>query len=267
MLGGLAESIPGLDGVDPANPGVNVDKLTGKSYPQQPIAMPVVSKKFAPPHELQDVEFQISKDMGNFVNSYVANQPSSSASDRAQVMAYFKDGSLGVLHALAKKYLVCNRWFSSLPGPTWPNRLFVHSGTSLGHFLMPNADSPGEISQLWGTYGQDTLYDRLDNANFNGKPVSWKIYHDGFPQSVLLDHLKTPFLTGRYAPMRTFVDDATFEQTFPEFCFIEPRYSNGLTSKEKRPASSGRRRGGRATDRNGLQRHPGQRCALAFHAL
>lgn len=232
MLGGLQGSVLGLDGVDPANPGSNVDKKTGKSYEQRPTAMPVVSRTFSTPHEHADVLIQISEGMGNFVNNFVANQPNSTASDRAQVMAYFKDGSLGVLHALAKNYLVCNRWFSSLPGPTWPNRLFAHSGTSLGQVLMPNADNPGEIAQLWGTYKQDTLYDRLDAANFNGRPVSWKIYHDGFPQSVLLDHLKKPFFTGRYASMKKFIEDATFEPTFPQFCFIEPRYSNSLTSRE-----------------------------------
>ena len=26
---------------------------------------------------------------------------------------------------------VCERWFSSVPGPTMPNRMFVHAGTSL----------------------------------------------------------------------------------------------------------------------------------------
>ena len=38
MLGGLNNKIPGLDGVDPAHPGTNVDPVTGKPISQEPIA-------------------------------------------------------------------------------------------------------------------------------------------------------------------------------------------------------------------------------------
>lgn len=230
MLGGLGSSIQGLDGVDPTSPGSNIDNSTNTPFRQLPNAQAIVSKTFNVPHEFVDVQEQISGGMANFVSSFVKNNPDSTPQERGQVMSYFKEDDLPVLHALAKSYLVCNRWFSSLPGPTWPNRLFVHSGTSLGHVLMPNADNPAEIDQLLGTFGQDTIYDRLDNAL--GGAISWKIYHDGFPQSVILDHLKKPFLTGRYASIDTFAEDAKFESSFPTYVFVEPRFSNGLTRKE-----------------------------------
>ena len=231
MLGGLAASIPGLDGVDPKKPGSNVDATTNAAIEQLPNAQAIVSKSFNVPHEFVDVQLQVSGGMANFVNSFVKNNPDSTAADRGQVMSYFAEESLPVLHTLAKNYLVCNRWFSALPGPTWPNRLFVHSGTSLGHVLMPNADNPIEIDQLLGTFRQDTLYDRLDSGGESGA-ISWRIYHDGFPQSVILDHLKKPFLTGRYAGIDTFYDDAKEEASFPAYVFIEPRFSNSLTRKE-----------------------------------
>ena len=34
------------------------------------------------------------------------------------------------LTALAREFVVCDRWFSSMPGPTEPNRWFVHAGTA-----------------------------------------------------------------------------------------------------------------------------------------
>ena len=50
-------------------------------------------------------------------------------------MAYFPVGdtpqqdSLPALQGLAREFLICDNWFSSMPGPTWPNRFFIHSGT------------------------------------------------------------------------------------------------------------------------------------------
>ncbi|HKJ57362.1 MAG TPA: alkaline phosphatase family protein, partial [Nitriliruptoraceae bacterium] len=32
---------------------------------------------------------------------------------------------LPVIHQLATEFAICDAWFSSLPGPTWPNRFFV----------------------------------------------------------------------------------------------------------------------------------------------
>jgi hypothetical protein len=37
-----------------------------------------------------------------------------------------------VIYQLATQFAVCSMWFSSLPGPTWPNRMFVHAASSAG---------------------------------------------------------------------------------------------------------------------------------------
>ena len=227
VLGGLQGAIPGLDGVDPAKPGENVDAETGETYRQLPIAKDRVSHSFKVPHEYADVIRQLENGGEHFVDSFVENNPDSSADERKQVMAYFKNGDLPVTHALAKNYLVCNRWFSSLPGPTWPNRFFVHSGTSLGNVVMPSLNDPRSAVQLWGKFTQPTIYDRLDAAG-----ISWRIYHDGLPQSIVLDRLKGPFLDGRYSPIDDFIEDAKDEATFPAYVFIEPRFLGGFLCKE-----------------------------------
>src|SRR5262249_2754198 len=36
---------------------------------------------------------------------------------------------LPVLNALAREFVVCDHWFSSMPGPTEPNRYFSHAAT------------------------------------------------------------------------------------------------------------------------------------------
>ena len=227
VLGGLKKAIPDLDGVNPAKPAENVDATTLKTYKQLPIAKDRVSHCFKVPHEHADVVQQLANGGKHFVDSFVTNNPHASEDERKQVMAYFKDGDLPVTHALAKNYLVCNRWFSSLPGPTWPNRFFVHSGTSLGNVVMPSLHEPCSIEQVWGKFTQPTIYDRLEAAG-----ISWRIYHDGFPQSIVLDRLKGPFHDGRYAPIDDFIEHARDEKSFPAYVFIEPRFLGGFLCKE-----------------------------------
>jgi hypothetical protein len=47
-------------------------------------------------------------------------------------MAYYDDKDTPVYHQLIKEYTLCDNWFSSVMGPTWPNRFYVHSGSSAG---------------------------------------------------------------------------------------------------------------------------------------
>ena len=51
----------------------------------------------------------------------------------SDVMGCFTPDALPVLSALATGYTVCDRWFSSAPTETMPNRAFACSGTSQGH--------------------------------------------------------------------------------------------------------------------------------------
>jgi phospholipase C len=101
-----------------------------------------------------------------------------SPSDVARaVMMGFTPSRVPVINKLAKNYAVCDRWFSSLPGPTWPNRLFVHCAQSGGL-----DDSPNAIKSAWlgmmGHFDLPSIYDRLEDKN-----ILWKVYSQtGNPQ-------------------------------------------------------------------------------------
>jgi phospholipase C len=228
MLGGLYGAIPGLDGIDPNRPGQNVDAKTGKSFAQTPDAVDVVDEHFNVPHEFTDVQLQMQDRMGHFVDAYRNANPDAPDDHAKQVMAYFPEDALPALHKLAKNFMVCDRWFSSLPGPTWPNRLFVHSGTSLGVVEMPVMSHPASLSSFFTRYDQETIYDRLDDAK-----RTWKIFHDGVPQSLLLERLRDRLLSDAYDSMDDFDEAAAGpEHEFPEYVFIEPRYFDGYGGDE-----------------------------------
>src|SRR5205809_2504371 len=136
-----------------------------------------------------------------------------------------KGGELPVLHKLAEHFLICDHWFSSVPGPTWPNRFFVHSGTSLGHVDMPN----GFFHPGIHLYDQPTVYQRLSE-----KGISWKIYFGDVPQSLVLIHqLMHP--KGYHHHDRFFEDAAGPEAGFPQYSFIEPYYFGAKQSDQHPP--------------------------------
>lgn len=49
------------------------------------------------------------------------------------VMEAFAPGTLPALEALADAFCLCDQWFCDVPGPTMPNRMFIHMGSSGGY--------------------------------------------------------------------------------------------------------------------------------------
>jgi phospholipase C len=226
MLGCMKEKYPGLEGVDP-----NAPPFTNPDYPdanhlfaQLPDAARTVAVD--PAHDLDDVIRQVDGGACNgFVSDLVQHKPAAPETERYQIMAYFRRGDLPVLHALADQFLICDHWFSSMPGPTWPNRFFVHSGTSLGHIDMPS----GFFNPTIHLYDQTTVYQRLSEKN-----VSWRIYYGDVPQSLLMiEQLKFPT---NYRKMADFAADVSqAADTFPEYVFIEPSYFGAGQNDEHPP--------------------------------
>lgn len=235
MLGGMSEIDPNVEGVRPSNPYTN-RAPNERMVQQHPVASWVVKRDLD--HELDGTleEIGTSADpMSGFVSSYVKRYPDASDTELAQVMAYFPFGdtpeedSLPVLHSLARNFGVCDHWFASMPGPTWQNRFFAHSGTCLGHTKMPSSSDPLSMR----LYYQETIFDRLSEAR-----IDWTIFHDGIPQSIVLTRLLTRYLTFRgYDGMDNFHELAAGDPSeFPQYAFIEPHYFGSAENDQHPPA-------------------------------
>lgn len=239
LLGDATRIYPGLNGIPQhGSKYSNVSKKSGVRYEQHANAAAKIDIDMS--HELVDTLHQMGGNsvppMGGFVDSYeaVSGVNEKDKNQVEQVMAYFPLGdtpendTLPALHALARNFLVCDHWFSSMPGPTWPNRFFAHSGTSLGHVLMPSRKHPENMR----LYNQDTIFGRLSDADKN-----WRIYHDGFPQSIVLTQLLPKIITSHYQSMDDFFEDVEGEEEkFPEYVFIEPRYFSPNENDQHPPA-------------------------------
>ncbi|HLY99473.1 MAG TPA: alkaline phosphatase family protein [Candidatus Angelobacter sp.] len=217
MLGCLKAVNPDVNGVDLQNPGKNTDS-DGRVYFQK--ETDEVQTVYDPRHELIDVQQQIADSNGGFVANFSKTYPRSSFEDRQQIMGYYGLGKLPALHALAQDFTVCDQWFSSLPGPTWPNRFFALSGTSNGEIQMPESTLQDLNPSFYFHQNQDTIFDRLNSAG-----RSWKVYYYDFPNSWLLLHqLEHPENLSRYHHIDKFFAEVSEPAGFPDFVFIEPKY-------------------------------------------
>ena len=75
-----------------------------------------------------------------------------------EILRCFSPSQLPVLNALAREFAVCDNWFAPMPGPTWPNRFFMHAASSNG--LDHSPDNRGDRSL--GDVGRLPLSRRLD---------------------------------------------------------------------------------------------------------
>src|SRR5580658_3541006 len=85
------------------------------------------------------------------------------------VMGYYKRADIPFQFALAESFTICDNYYCSVFGPTWPNRMYLMTGmidpdgTGGGPILNNRAPAGG---YTWTTYPE-----RLETAG-----VSWKIY-------------------------------------------------------------------------------------------
>jgi phospholipase C len=122
------------------------------------------------------------------------------------IMSCHDPTTVPVVSTLAKEFGVCTRWFSSVPGETWPNRNFLHSATSAGEDdIQP------------GFYTDTTIFEVLEQAD-----RSWHIYHDDTPQVWAFVNLwDTPARHVNWFPFSAFTEHAASGK-LPNYSFIEP---------------------------------------------
>lgn len=222
LLGCMQRVYPDLEGIDEKNPLSCCDYPDAQKFISQ-AATDLSSIPLDPHHEHVNVMRQIVNNCSGFVSDFVQSY-SLCGETRKQIMAYYPLDSLPVLHTLARNFVICDHWFSSLPGPTWPNRFFVHTGTSKGHVKMPS----GTYIKDEYFYDQNTIYDEFDK-----KSISWGIYHHGMPHTLLLARLWDKL--DHFHRMENFFKDASGpEEEFPQYTFIEPSYG-GTDQNDQHP--------------------------------
>ncbi len=151
-----------------------------------------------------------------YVSSFAAKYPSE---DPSAVMRCFTPERLPVLMSLAKEFAICDHWFSSMPGPTWPNRFFLHAATAGGLDHSPSL--PKEIVSMTGDaykFDNGTIFDLLDSEK-----IDWAIYcGDEFPQALHMQGMVDNLEKGRFHAYSKFRNDLQEGDFSKSYVFIEP---------------------------------------------
>src|ERR1700722_9625075 len=168
--------------IDAPDPAVNINKDgTGNSFPvKQGAGFSLKGLDVDPGHEFGDVATQLAGPNLGFVRSYEAQD---GVKEAGRVMDCFGPAQLPVLNQLATEFVVCDHWFSSLPGPTWPNRLFMMAATSGGLTKSPSTGDIIKATALEGySFKGGSIFDALES-----KGIPWCIVEgDKFPVSFAL---------------------------------------------------------------------------------
>jgi phospholipase C len=215
MLGALKAFNPQIDGLtgSESNPD-----MTGGAVKVQPLADFQGQLQPDPGHSFLAADLQIFgadtspgrvANMQGFVKNYFSQRQD--AQHSKVVMYYFKPEKLPVLTTLAREFAVCDRWFSSVPGPTIPNRAFAHYGTSFGQIGM---------NLFYVKEPYKSIFERMVETGHTAKIY----YYDQLSSSMEVPNLLQhhPELFGTFDQ---FLTDAQ-RGTLPEYSFVEPNYSD-----------------------------------------
>jgi phospholipase C len=152
----------------------------------------------------------------------ISNEP-----DGARAMGYFDHTDLPFYYELANTFAISDSYFSSMLGPTWPNRMYLYSGSS--HGLTENT-LPSDV-------GSPNLFRVL-----NERQIPWRDYRSNFapPAMFFTDWIaatKACSQGGEPCAVRDisqFFTDAAAGNLAP-ITFVDPEYVTGIYETSEHP--------------------------------
>ena len=159
---------PDVDGLR----GGEKNRYKGRDY--QSFALTDTVFLESPCHSFDCVANQVDAGkMDGFVADF-ANHYEATGADPGKIMGYYNATALPVYDALAREFLVCDRWFAAHPGPTFCNRFYTLTGR-----LNRDANGRFEFDNPHGSeftpVSTKTIFDHL-----NDHGVSWRYYEHGY---------------------------------------------------------------------------------------
>jgi phospholipase C len=126
-------------------------------------------------------------------------------------MGYWDEEDLPFYYSLAKTFPLANRWFSSAPCQTYPNRRFLHAATAFG-LVSTITPGPNDAPPPNGT-----IFDRL-----NAYGLSWANYFTDLPSTAIIPATvkQNP---ANMRPIAQFYADCA-AGTLPNYCLVDPDF-------------------------------------------
>ena len=129
--------------------------------------------------------------------------------DAVEPMGYYTPEVLPFACSLAGTFTVANRWFSSMPGPTYPNRRFLLAGTAYGGTIT------GPQTLLDPPPPNGTIFDHL-----SAQHISWGNYFTELPMTAVIPHIVLKHLDHHHLISKFFHDCEA--GSLPAVSFVDP---------------------------------------------
>ena len=158
------------------------------------------------------------ENMRGFVTEQSVSYDTLNKTRAAEAINYYTADQVRVFGTMAENFVLFDRWFAAVPGPTNPNRAYLTSGTSHGH---------GKNDVAFTVYGlpQRSIFQQLSENN-----ITWINYQNsttgpglGFnPDAAFYNWTLTSGASEtNIKPLDQFYADAK-AGTLPQFTYINP---------------------------------------------
>jgi phospholipase C len=252
MLGYLEQGgMPEVDGLTGEEKNVDRD---GNEYPvwefqpdQTAFHKPghAYDQSLDPCHSVQCVHAQLANDNGGFVQNFI-DMKNPAPEDRRLPMGHYSAQHVPAYDFLARQYCVCDAWHASVPGDTWPNRLFSLAGregpkVALEHGILAELRKlfPGKAEDGPPIYDVPAFTRQLDNEQwrwYSHDPATLRaadrryreLFHIDRGNFAYFDRKKLSVVTDVVEELiagDSFLDDAA-KGNLREVSWIDPNFIN-----------------------------------------
>jgi phospholipase C len=142
----------------------------------------------------------------------------------SRAMGYYDETDLPFYYGLFSTFAIGDRYFSSLMGPTQPNRFYLYAGSSLGRIA-------NEIPPSGDEFLQKRIFNLLDEAG-----VTWKIYASSLPYSAFFSYVRRNADEHNYNISQYYADAAA--GTLPQVAFVDPVFVGNEENDEHPPSNA-----------------------------
>jgi phospholipase C len=136
----------------------------------------------------------------------------------SRAMWWYDQTDLPFYYQLASTFAIADHYHCSVPGPTWPNRMYLYAATSFGETTNV---FPDISAYTWPTNDASVL-DELEKRH-----ATWLLYTDGAPGAGTIYGTTAATRWGRHivAPFAQFQQDAK-SGSLPQVSFVDPNLSS-----------------------------------------
>ncbi len=174
------------------------------------------TEAMSPDHSHEGVKAQMADGMGHFVSDYAKRKVGDMPDTLQLVMGYYGAQELPVYDMLAREFAVCDHWFCSHVGPTWPNRFVTLTGDlNRDSYGEPEVDTPDTSD--FTPAETTTIFDLLTS-----REVSWLYFEQR--ASIIRAFTKYTFDMTNVLEFDHFED--TVKAGLPSVTFVDPLFGD-----------------------------------------